>query len=161
MTKSQKRDIATSATTLIFLVVSTTGILMYFHLFKNYTKDLHEILGLVFVVAVFFHVLFNFNSMKQYCSKKSFLGISIIVLLVSLVFIFNAPDGKGSKGVIVNKVFNANIEKSFLVFNDDINLAKEKLKKAGIQIENSKTIEEVANNNNTNSFKIVEIITQK
>ena len=56
MTKNKKRDIATSITTLVFLVIGTTGVLMYFHIFDKYTKEMHEIFGLVFVAAVFLHV---------------------------------------------------------------------------------------------------------
>ena len=72
MTKSQKRDIATSLTSLIFIVIGGTGVLMYFHLFDSYTKELHEIIGLFFVAVVFLHVFFNWNSMRTYFSKKVF-----------------------------------------------------------------------------------------
>lgn len=59
MNKFMKRDIATSLTAFLFLVIGTTGVLMYFHLLDNYTKKMHENLGLVFVLVILFHVFFN------------------------------------------------------------------------------------------------------
>jgi len=72
MTTATKRDIATSATALLFTVIGTTGVLMYFHILDNYTKQMHEILGLAFVVAILLHIMVNFKNMKKYFSKKIF-----------------------------------------------------------------------------------------
>ena len=160
MTKNQKRDIATSLTTLIFLVIGITGIFMFFHLFDKYTKELHEILGLAFVVVVIFHVVFNFKSMKQYFSKKVFLLSSIIVAIISLMFIFNAPEGKSSKDIMFNAVFDSNIEKTFVLFEDNIDLAKIKLVDAGLKIEGLSTIKQIAKENKTSPFKILGILSK-
>jgi len=161
MTKNQKRDIATSLTTLIFIVIGTTGIMMYFHIFDKYTKEMHEILGLVFVGAVFLHVFFNFNSMKLYFKKKTFLTISILTLLTVGIFVANSPKGDNPKRLIIESVLTSNIEKSFLLFVDDIDFAKIKLEKAGIKVDEAKTIEEIAKKNNLSPFKIIDILTNK
>ena len=161
MTKNQKRDIATSLTTLIFIVIGTTGIMMYFHIFDKYTKEMHEILGLVFVGAVFLHVFFNFNSMKLYFKKKTFLTISILTLLTVGIFVANSPKGDNPKRLIIESVLTSNIEKSFLLFVDDIDFAKIKLEKAGIKVDEAKTIEEIAKKNNLSPFKIIDTITVK
>ena len=160
MTKNQKRDIATSLTTLVFLVVGTTGVLMYFNLLDKYTKDMHEILGLAFVVAVFLHVLFNFNSMKQYFKKKIFFLISFITLITVGLFIVNAPEKKNHKKLILTTVINTTIDKSFPLFVKDINTASIKLKKAGIQINGAKTIREISMINNKSPYKIIQILNQ-
>jgi len=161
MTKNQKRDIATSLTTLIFIVIGTTGIMMYFHIFDKYTKEMHEILGLVFVGAVFLHVFFNFNSMKLYFKKKTFLTISILTLLTVGIFVANSPKGDNPKRLIIESVLTSNIEKSFLLFVDDIDFAKIKLEKAGIKVAEEKTIDEIAEKNNLSPFKIIDILTNK
>jgi len=161
MTKNQKRDIATSLTTLVFIVIGTTGIMMYFHILDKYTKEMHEILGLVFVGAVFLHVFFNFNSMKLYFKKKTFLTISILTLLTVGIFVANSPKGDNPKRLIIESVLTSNIEKSFLLFVDDIDFAKIKLEKAGIKVDEAKTIEEIAKKNNLSPFKIIDILTNK
>jgi Na+/melibiose symporter-like transporter len=158
MTKNQKRDIATSLTTLVFLVVGTTGVMMYFHLFDKYTKDMHEILGLVFVGAVLLHVLFNFNSMKQYFKKKIFFLISAITLMTAVLFIVNAPEDKNPKRLILTTVINTTIDKSFPLFAGDMDLATIKLTEAGIKIDGAKSIREISMINNKSPFEIIRIL---
>jgi len=158
MTKNQIRDLATSITTLIFLVIGTTGVMMYFHIFDKYTKDMHEILGLVFVGAVFLHVLFNFNSMKQYFKKKTFYIISVITLLTVVGFVVNAPEDTNAKRLILTKVINTSIQNSFPLFVKDMDLATIKLKEAGIKIDGAKSIREISMINNTSPFEIIKIL---
>lgn len=158
MTKSQKRDIATSFTTTTFLVIAITGVMMYFHLFDNFTKSLHEILGLAFVLIVVFHVLFNWASMKNYFGKKIFLISTMVVLAISAGFVYNAPSGKSPKGKILESVINAPLELSIVVLGEDKDLAFAKLEESGIKIANSKTISDLSKVNKTSPFKIVDII---
>ncbi len=70
MNKLILRDVATSASTVLFLVIGISGLMMFFHFFDNYVKELHEILGVGFVLAVLLHIIANFSSMKKYFSKK-------------------------------------------------------------------------------------------
>lgn len=158
MSKNQMRDIATSITTLVFLVMGTTGVMMYFHIFDKYTKEMHEILGLVFVSAVFLHVIFNFKNMKQYFKKKIFYIISIITIITAVLFIVNAPDEKNHKRLILTTVINTTIDKSFPLFVEDIESATIKLQKAGIKIDGAKSIREISMINNTSPFEIIRIL---
>lgn len=160
MAKNQKRDLATSITTLIFLVIGTTGVMMYFHIFDKYTKDMHEILGLVFVGVVFLHIFFNFNSMKQYFKKKVFFIISIMTLFTVVMFIINTPEQTNPKRVLIDSVLTSNIKKSFLLFVDDMGLAIIKLQEAGIKVNGSKTIDEISKKNNISPFQIISILNQ-
>ena len=157
-TQNIKKDIATSLTTFIFLVIGITGIMMFFHIFDKYTKDLHEILGLAFIAVVIFHVIFNFKQMKQYFSKKVFLGSAVLVSLISLGFILNTPEGDSTKKIIVGSIFNSHIDKTFVLFTDDISLAKQKLEKAGIKVGEATTIKKIAKANKTSPFKIIKVL---
>jgi hypothetical protein len=161
MNKFLKRDIATSLTTFLFVVIAITGSLMFFHILDNYTKDLHEILGLAFIAIVFFHVFFNWKSMKSYFTKKTFLFSGMLILLVSFGFIFNAPKGDNPKRTIIDSVLNAPIKDSLLLLNTNLKDAKEKLEKEGIKIGKAISFEEIANQNKTSPFRIVGIITKK
>ncbi len=158
---TKKREFATSLTALMFLVIGITGVMMYFHILDKYTKQMHEILGLVFVAAVLAHVFVHFRSMKQYFSKKIFLSISAITLIVASAFILNAPEGKSSKAVLVEGVFNSNIEKSFVLFADNADLAKARLEEAGIKTEGLNTIDQIAKENKTSPFRIISIVSSK
>lgn len=159
MTKAKKRDIATSFTTLIFIIIGGTGILMFFHLFDNYTKKLHEIIGLFFVGVVLFHVFFNWNSMKSYFSKKIFLFAAIITFTLSTIFVgLNTSSGANPKGELIGKMLKANLDNSLAVLGISLENANKKLQEVGIEIENAKSIEEIAKSNNKSPFDIVNII---
>jgi len=156
-----KRDLATSFTAFLFLVMGTTGVLMYFKILDNYTKEMHEILGLFFVLVIFFHVFFNWKAMKSYFSKKTFLISGIIVLLTALTFILNASTQKANpKSLLINSVLNAPLENSFILFSKDINISKERLEKAGLKIDNVNSLNELAKLNNTSPFKIISILSE-
>jgi uncharacterized membrane protein len=158
---TKKREFATSMTALMFLVIGATGVMMYFHILDKYTKQMHEILGLVFVAAVLAHVFVHYKSMKQYFSKKIFLIISVLTLVTVSVFVLNAPEGKSSKKILAEGVFNSNIEKSFVLFADNADLAKTRLTQAGLKIQGLETIDQIAKENKTSPFRVVQVISAK
>ena len=161
MIKFFKRDLATSITTFLFIVIATTGVFMFYHILDNYVKEMHELMGLAFVAIVFFHVFFNWKSMKSYFSKKVFLFSGIIVSIVSIVFIMNAPEQNDSKRTIIASVLSAPINDSLLIFNTNLENAKFKLEKAGLKMGNATTFQEIARENKTSPFNIVSIILEK
>ena len=158
MKTHKKRELATSFTTFLFLIIAITGIMMFFHILDKYTKTIHEFLGLAFVVIVFFHVLFNFKAMKKYFSQKVFYLSGTFVLLISLFFIFNTQDGPNPKRVVFDKVFNESSQKTFLLFSKNYEDAKSKLKNAGLKVEDNKSIKELAKLNKTSPFRIIDIL---
>lgn len=161
MKTHKKRELATSFTTFLFLIISITGILMFFHLFDKYTKSMHEILGLVFVAVVILHVLFNWKSMKNYFTNKIFHSAAIITSIVALGFILSTSDQPNPKRVVFNSLFNKPIEKTFVLFNDDYKTVKETLKKAGLKIEEGNSIKQIAKQNKVSPFKIVSLLTKE
>jgi len=156
------RTLATSLTATLFLVIGLSGVMMYFHFFNSYVKNLHEILGLAFVVAVIFHVFYNFKSMQKYFTKKIFLIICLLTVIVSTAFIIqSANKGENPKSILIQKVLKAPIKDSILLLTGNYENAIIKLEKNGIKISEGKSIEEVAKSNGINPFKIVNMITAK
>ena len=82
--KKQKRELASCFTTIMFIIVGITGIMMFFHVLDGYVRSMHEIIGIVFCVAVMFYVIFNFNSMKKYFKKKMFIYSAIVTVIFSI-----------------------------------------------------------------------------
>ncbi len=158
MNKIITKDMATSLTTLVFVVVGISGIMMFFHFFDNYVKEMHEILGLVFVGVVVFHVFFNWKSMKKYFSKKVFLVSAVIILGIGLSFVTNAPSGSNPKGEILKAVLSAPIEDSVRILGLDMDIVELKLKNANIIYEDEVTLSQIAKANNISPFKVVSII---
>lgn len=161
MTKLNKRDLATSLTTFTFLVIALSGVMMFFHFLDDYVKELHEILGLVFVLVVLFHIFYNFKSMKNYFRKKVFAFSALIIATVSLVFILNTPEGINPKRAIIMSMLDANIESSIIILKKDIVDVKSRLELRGITVQKSDTIKSVAQNNKMSPFELVGIIIEE
>lgn len=162
MTTSKKREIATSFTTLTFLVIAISGVMMFFHIFGMEVTALHNILGLVFVVAGVSHVIMNFKAMKNYFSKKIFISASLIVTIISAGLIYaSSTQGKNPKEVLFNKVFSAPNTTSFALLSNSYEEAIKKLKEQNINIIQNNTIEAIAKANNVSPFKIIKIIVNK
>ena len=162
MADARKKDIATSLTTFLFIVLGVSGILNFFHVFDNYIETaletVHEILGLAFVLASSFHILLNWKQMKRYFSKKTFLISGILVFFISLSLLFFGKDHKDTQDVVIDLLLNSPIPHSFVVLNEDYEKTKTKLEKAGIVVDGSMTIEEISKNNGISPRKIVEAI---
>jgi hypothetical protein len=153
------KESATSLTALIFLIVGTTGVLMFFHLFENATKELHEILGLVFVSAALLHVYFNWGAMKRYFPKKVFLIFAALSLITVIGFVSVAPaEGENPKRVIIGKLLKAPLQDAIKILGKDMASVTQKLEQEKIQIANAHSIEEIAKQNSTSPFRIVSII---
>ena len=161
MKTHKKRELATSFTTFLFLVIAITGILMFFHILDKYTKQMHEILGLAFIVVVILHVFFNWKSMKNYFSSRIFFSSGIIVTIVTLGFILSTSNEPNPKRAIFESVFNQPIEKTSVLFNHSYVKAKETLENKGIKVEDGKSIKELAMLNKTSPFKIISILNTK
>ena len=131
---------------------------MFFHIFDNFTKTVHEILGLAFVLASCFHIFFNWKQMKRYFSKKIFIISGILVFFISLIFVFLGKDHKDTRDVIIDSLLNTPISNSFVVLNGNYENTKTKLEEIGIAINGSITIEEISKNNGLSTQKIVEAI---
>lgn len=159
MNKKKLKEIATSLTTLIFLVIAISGVMLYFHLFSSSVKQLHEILGLGFVIAATLHVYVNWNSMKSYFSKSTFLISTLLIVVISSVFIVaNSVDKVHPKTLIIQSVLNASIEESLKILNIDYMKAQEILSKQNIDIENYQSINELANKNGIKPLEIIIIL---
>ena len=162
MKKGTIRDIATSFTTTIFLVIGISGIMMFFHFFDSSVKQLHEILGLAFVVAAVLHVVMNWKSMKNYFSKKIFISAVVVVTAMSGIFIsVNSNKAENPKKLLMQKVLDASIIDSFKLLNGNYLEATKKLESQNIRIFDNNSINAIAKANETSPFKIISIIVGK
>lgn len=154
------RTIATSLTTAVFLIISISGTMMFFHFFDSSVKSLHEFLGLAFVVTVIFHLFYNWKSMKTYFKKKTFISALSLGLIVTTIFILNSSNQKvNPKRNIISSVLNAPLEQSYKILN--IKNPKERLKEAGIEVFEETSITQIAKANGKNPFELVNILTSK
>lgn len=158
MKKITMRDVATSFTATMFLVIAISGIMMYFHFMDRAVKELHEVIGLAFVVAALLHIYVNWAAMKRYFSKKVFIAAVVIVGLISAGYIsVGLSEGESPKKLIVAKVLEAPLAESFALFGGYAQ-AETKLQKHGIKLADAKSIKELAKANNSSPYELVKLL---
>lgn len=72
--------------TITFVIISVTGVLLFFHVKNGPIMALHEWFGWLFVVAGLVHVLLNIRPLLSYLKRPAALA-SIAVALVIGVFL--------------------------------------------------------------------------
>ena len=158
--KSLLKESATSLTALVFLVVGGSGVALFFHLFEAYVKEMHEILGLVFVAAALLHLYFNWNGMKRYFPKKLFLGYAGVVVLAAVLFMASVEEGPNPKRTLIDKSLTAPLALSLPLLGTDLETARVRLAEKEITIGDAASLLEIAKNNKTSPFAIVSLIAQ-
>lgn len=149
------RESATSLTSLVFVVVGGTGLMLYFHFFESSVKELHETLGLLFVAAALAHVFFNWKGMKRYFPKKLFAAYAVAVALTAGVFIASAPTGPNPKRMLIDKALHAPLPVAFSLLGATPEAAAKLLGEKGIEIKGASSILEVAQQNGVSPFAVV------
>lgn len=149
-----------------FVVVGTTGILMFFHLNTGLMKLAHEWLGWVMVVGAVAHVAVNWKAFLSYFRKPA--GIAIIALLAVLGVVSAFPGAGGGMGGQhpLMGPFTA-LEQSSLavvaqVAKSSPEALLENLRARGWQVrDEEQTIREIASDNGVRSLEIMRCILTK
>ena len=86
---------ATPLTAGAFLLMATTGILMFFHLDSGVNKLAHEWLGWGLVIGGLAHITLNFKALVKYLKKPvaaSIIGLFAVLLALSFFFSVDKPN---------------------------------------------------------------------
>lgn len=78
-----------------FLVISVTGVLLFFHVKNGPIMVLHEWFGWTFVVAGLVHVLLNIKPLFSYLRLRSGLASLAVALIVTAVLAIAGLNHKG------------------------------------------------------------------
>lgn len=151
-----KRNIVTPYLTFLFLIVGLSGILMFFHIFDEYTKVVHELLGLVFVIFSVLHIIVNWAGIKKYFNQRVFIVSGIVIFILSTVFIVIGKLDKDLEREVMDKLVKSPVSHSFYVLDMSYEQAEAKLRNRGIIIGASNTIEEISVKNKKSPKEIME-----
>jgi hypothetical protein len=70
--------------TIAFLAISATGLLMFFRVHSGTIREIHEILGVLFVVAGLVHFIVNFRQLAAYLKlRRSWIAIAATLTLIA------------------------------------------------------------------------------
>lgn len=157
------REWATPLTMGAFILMATTGILMFFHADIGLNKEAHEWLGWAMVGGVGAHALANISSFKRYFAKPAALGIIavFVLILVASFFIQEEKDGKGGNPGrrATMAVLNAPISEIAPLAHQTPQALLADLQKAGFLIESpNQSLISVTGPEQANQFKALAVV---
>ncbi len=137
------RDWATPMTIATFVLMATTGLLMFFHLNNPLQETLHAWIGWVMVVAVLLHAAANWFGFKRYFQSlgRAPAIMSLVALLFAGSFVF-APAGEGEMSVpavAINALAEAPLRQVAPLFGKSAGQARQELAAAGIVLPDDDT----------------------
>ncbi|GHV03906.1 hypothetical protein AGMMS50229_04120 [Campylobacterota bacterium] len=121
----------------VFLIITISGVLMFFHIKTAGLVALHEWLGLAFVLSIGLHLLNHKKPTVSYITRPVALGTVAVIVLLSAGFYLLVPEkaGGSSAKMIVKQTINAPISVSAGLFGISSDEAAARLLASGIVIE--------------------------
>lgn len=154
-----KREIVTPYLLFIFLIVSLSGILMFFHLLDDYTAVVHEFLGITFAVFAILHIVTNWKSILNYSNKRLLAIPSVVIFIIAITFMTIGKLKGNLERELLEKLMQSPVADSFKVLNVDYQQAKSRLYQQNIIVENSQeSIAEIGTKNRKSPEEIIELI---
>jgi hypothetical protein len=78
-----------------FIIISITGVLLFYHVKGNAIRSLHEWFGWVFIGAGLLHILLNLRPMLQHVQKRSGIAALVLAVMLTVGLVVFAPAGHG------------------------------------------------------------------
>ena len=120
-----------------FILMATTGILMFFHWDSGLNKTAHEWLGWAMVIAAGLHVVtnwFGFKNMFNNPTGKIVIGLFTAVLALSFINVGGGEGGGGGRPVApINVLAQAPISQLAQISKIDEQTLLARLQTAGVQ----------------------------
>ncbi len=146
----QMQTWAGAATIGSFLVVSVTGIIMFFHINIGWIKIAHEWMSWVFVTAAVCHAMVHWKSLLGYFRNRAALAVILPIVVVGLLSLLpvTGPAAKHPLAQIMSRLERASLESVVKIADRDMSEVIHRLKASGITIDTtSQTITEIAARN--------------
>lgn len=146
----------TSLTIGAFIVVSITGMLLFFDLAAGSIRATHEWMSLLFVLSGLLHVYSHKKALFNYFSNKYLIIIFTVLLSGGLLFISSFNDIYAS-GAAYKKLINAKLEHLAPIFNANAQEIDVKLKNMGLTLKSrDQSLNDVAIANGMDVHDIIE-----
>lgn len=152
---------ATPMTIGAFMLMSITGILMFFHVELGLIKVAHEWLSWLMVIAVALHVTLNWKVFSRYFSQKpavAIIGLFAVLMVASMLIpAEERPGSPGGRGMQAAQVLlNAPLDKLAGVTGNTLASLQATLQQQGLQLDaTTGSLEEVARQNQRNPMEVL------
>ena len=157
-----RRKWTTPLTIGCFIIMSVTGLLMFFHLDQGLNKLLHQWASWVFVAGVITHVLSNWATFPRYITTepigKALIVIAVIVLSLSF-YSWGSEKDQPPSVLAMKMLVRAPISQLAPLVGKDSATLMSRFSTAGIAIQNEDaTIESVAKGDKKIQGKAIKIL---
>ncbi|ARU50096.1 DUF4405 domain-containing protein [Sulfurospirillum diekertiae] len=157
------RNILSALLTVMFVVVSITGIMMYFKIRMLSSEALHIWLGFAFVAISCVHLLKNWNGFITYFKKRStlvsiFFGFFVITAIIIAPLLNPQEKGINPKSKIIGTMMNAPLSKVAAFVDLDEAMMVKVLADKQIIASSKQSVSEIAKANDKTNDDILNIV---
>lgn len=147
-----------------FMLMSITGVMMFFHIEAGIIKAAHEWLSWAMLIAVGLHLVIHWRAFSRYFSQKAAIGVIGLFAVVTVASMLitggeerHGPPG-GGKGsmAIVQVLLNAPLDKLAGVTGSTVEGLQAKLQEQGLTVNASMaSLEDIAKQNQRNPLELL------
>lgn len=158
------RNILSTLLTVMFAVVSITGVMMFFKIRILSSETLHIWLGLVFVAISCLHLLKNWSVFFSYFKKRSTLLSVLFGIVITAIFIItpllNPQQEKGvnPKGAVFGAMMSEPLSKVAVFMDLDEEMMVKVLADKQIVASSKQSVSEIAKANGKTNDEILNIV---
>jgi len=144
------------------LVVATTGAMMFFHLGEGLLKLAHEWVGMLFLVAMVFHILNHWVPVKNYFAGKFSLSIIASAFIIAIALTISSTNSPHPIENILIEIEHSSIQEIAALQNKPIEKVATLLSSAGMDVKShDQTLLQIAQENSAHIFDITDIVFTK
>jgi len=160
------KEWATPLTAGAFIVMSVTGLLMFFDAETGFNKPAHEWVGLIMVTAVIFHTVVNWKSLKNHFMNNK-IGRTLIIIgaVFTILSFYSGPKENkkvGPNQLVMEQMLKAPLTRVSLFIDEPIDTVVSKLKTQGFNITDvNQSLKQITNENRELQFKALRVLFEK
>ena len=125
------RRIVTPFVASLFGFVGMSGVLMFFDLDGGLVRNMHEWLGLGFVIIALAHIWRNWKGFTKVMTKRLGLSILAVVAIIAAGFIVQKSTNPSPGRLTIDRVMSAPISASAAIYGTDAQGLRHKLTEKG------------------------------
>ena len=157
----KNNSIWTSATIVLFIIVAHTGLFMFFHVAPHSLMVMHELIGLLFVVASVFHIVCNWIKFKRYFEFKSVITLTVLALVALVVPLLYPGTGKQhfSSRILFDRIEKSQLRVTGQLFGLSESQLFELFKQSNVKVDNlNQTVYEISRLNDKQPIEVIQLL---
>ncbi|WP_421863738.1 DUF4405 domain-containing protein [Motiliproteus sp.] len=157
--KLQTREWSTPLIIGSSLIVTVTGVMLFFHLAEGLIMTAHEWIGVAFVAIVGLHVLNHWKPFKRYFYQKRALSLILGTFLIAGVLLFSGDKEPHPLERVARQMEQSSIRAMAALQHRPVDELRIALESEGLRLTgNEQTLAELAQENDVHLFRLIELL---